>query len=115
MLTYTAMELALRAIAEPRRRDILLLIQDREMAAGEIATHFDVTRPAVSQHLAVLLAAGLITVRKQGTQRIYQSRPQGLAKVREFLERFWDDRLLMLAQEAEAEERRSDIGDSNRQ
>ena len=85
------------------------------MAAGEIATHFDVTRPAVSQHLAVLLAAGLITVRKQGTQRIYQSRPQGLAEVREFLERFWDDRLLMLAQEAEAEERRSAIGDSNRQ
>ena len=81
------------------------------MAAGEIATHFDVTRPAVSQHLAVLLAAGLITVRKQGTQRIYQSRPQGLAEVREFLERFWDDRLLMLAQEAEAEERRSAIGD----
>ena len=81
------------------------------MAAGEIATHFDVTRPAVSQHLAVLLAAGLITVRKQGTQRIYQSRPQGLAEGREFLERFWDDRLLMLAQEAEAEERRSAIGD----
>ena len=109
------MELALRAIAEPRRRDILLLIQDREMAAGEIATPFDVTRPAVSQHLAVLLAAGLITVRKQGTQRIYQSRPQGLAEVRESLERFWDDRLLMLAQEAEAEERGSAVGDSNRQ
>jgi DNA-binding transcriptional ArsR family regulator len=109
------MELALRAIAEPRRRDILLLIQDGEMAAGEIATHFAVTRPAVSQHLAVLLAAGLITVRKQGTQRIYQSRPQGLAEVREFLERFWDDRLLMLGQEAEAEERRSAIGNSNRQ
>ncbi len=109
------MELALRAIAEPRRRDILLLIQDTEMAAGQIATHFDVTRPAVSQHLAVLLAAGLITVRKQGTQRIYQSRPQGLAEVREFLERFWDDRLLLLAREAEAEERRSAIGDSNRQ
>ncbi len=81
------------------------------MAAGEIATHFAVTRPAVSQHLAVLLAAGLISVRKQGTQRIYQSRPQGLAEVRQFLERFWDDRLLMLAQEAEAEERRSAIGD----
>ena len=108
------MEQALRAIAEPRRRDILILIQDREMPAGEIATHFDVTRPAVSQHLAVLLAAGLITVRKQGTHRIYQSHPQGLAEVRQFLERFWDDRLFMLAKEAEAEERRSAIGDSNR-
>ena len=85
------------------------------MAADEIATHFAVTHSAVSQHLAVLLAAGLITVRKQGTQRIYQSRPQGLAEVREFLERFWDDRLLMLGQEAEAEERRSAIGNSNRQ
>ena len=109
------MELALRAIAEPRRRDILLLINNKEMAAGEIATHFDVTRPAVSQHLAVLLAAGLITVRKQGTQRIYHTRSQGLNEVRKFLEKFWDDHLLILAQEAEAEERRSVIGDDNRQ
>ena len=100
------MDSVLQAIAEPRRREILMLIRDSELAAGEIATHFDVTRPAISQHLQVLTAAGLASMRKDGTRRLYQARPEGLAELRAFLESFWDDRLLRLKQAAEAEERR---------
>jgi DNA-binding transcriptional ArsR family regulator len=96
----------LQAIAESRRRDILLLIRATELASGEIAAHFDVTRPAISQHLQVLAEAGLVSVRKDGTRRLYQARPEGLADLRAFLESFWDDRLLRLKQAAEAEERR---------
>jgi DNA-binding transcriptional ArsR family regulator len=100
------MDVVLQAIAEPRRREILMLIRAGELAAGEIAAHFDVTRPAISQHLQVLMAAGLVSVRRQGTRRLYQARPEGLADLRAFLETFWDDRLLRLKQAAEAEERR---------
>ena len=100
------MDLVLQAIAEPRRREILMLIRTGELASGDIAAHFDVTRPAISQHLQVLSAAGLVSVRKDGTRRLYQARPEGLAELRTFLESFWDDRLLRLKQAAEAEERR---------
>ena len=96
----------LQAIAEPRRREILMLIRAEELTSGDIAAHFDVTRPAISQHLQVLAAAGLVRVRKEGTRRLYQARPEGLADLRAFLESFWDDRLLRLKQVAEAEERR---------
>ena len=100
------MDLVLHAIAEPRRRDILQLVRERELAAGEIASHFaNVSRPAISQHLAVLIAAGLVTLRRDGTRRLYRARPEGLAEVREFLETFWDDSLARLQTAAEAEER----------
>jgi DNA-binding transcriptional ArsR family regulator len=102
------MDLVLQAITEPRRRAILRLIQYAELSSGEIAAHFDVTRPAVSQHLQVLAAAGLVTVRREGTRRLYQARPEGLAELRQFLEEFWDDRLQHLKRAAEAEERRSE-------
>ena len=98
------MELGLRAIAEPRRRQILRLIQDGELPAGEIASHFAVTRPAISQHLKVLKAAGLIRERREGTRRLYRARPEGLAELRDFLAEFWDERLRLLANAAEAEE-----------
>ncbi len=100
------MDLALRAIAEPNRRRILRLVQDTELPAGEIAAHFDVTRPAISQHLRVLKTAGLLSERRQGTRRLYRARPEGLAEVREFLNEFWEGRLRLLARAAEAEERR---------
>jgi DNA-binding transcriptional ArsR family regulator len=100
------MEGALRAIAEPRRRRILELVGTRELTAGEIASHFEVTRPAISQHLGVLKEAGLVDERRNGTQRLYRARPQGLAELKAFLERFWDERLEALQQEAEREEER---------
>lgn len=101
----------LHALTERRRREILKLVQLQEMSAGEIASHFDVSRPAISQHLGVLATAGLVTVRQQGTSRFYRFRPEGLAELRQFLEEFWDERLMLLAQEAEAEERRIEKDD----
>src|SRR5438445_11053836 len=99
------MEAALRAIAEPHRRQILDLGRDGGLAAGEIAAHFDVTRPAVSQHLNVLKEAGLVSERRNGTKRLYRARPEGLAELKAFLEEFWDERLVALKREAETEER----------
>jgi DNA-binding transcriptional ArsR family regulator len=97
---------ALDALAEPRRRDILALIRDRELAAGEIAANFDVTRSAISQHVGVLKQAGLVTERREGTKRLYRARPEGLADLRAFLDEFWSERLDALVREAEREERR---------
>jgi DNA-binding transcriptional ArsR family regulator len=101
------MEAALRAIAEPRRRQILILVRDEELSAGEIAANFDVTRPAVSQHLTVLKEAGLIAERRDGTRRLYRARPEGLNALKEFLEEFWDDRLGKLKRLAEQKEKRN--------
>jgi DNA-binding transcriptional ArsR family regulator len=104
------MEAAIRALAEPRRRRILELVRDGELTAGEIAAAFDVTRPAVSQHLTVLKHAGLLVERREGTRRLYRARPEGLADVREFIEAFWDGRLERLRLAAELEEGRRSSG-----
>jgi len=98
-------ETALKAIAEPHRRRILELVWDAELSAGEIASHFDVTRPAVSQHLHVLKEAGLVSERRNGTRRLYQARPEGLTELKTFLEELWAERLEALKREAEREER----------
>ncbi len=100
-------DMVLRAIAEPRRRDILRLVQNSELPAGEIASHFQVTRPAISQHLRVLEDAGLVSVRTEGTRRFYRTRPEALAQLRDYLEQFWRDSLQQLAEAAEAEEGRT--------
>jgi DNA-binding transcriptional ArsR family regulator len=98
------MDAALRALAEPRRRMILSLVSERELPAGEIARRFDVTRPAISQHLAVLRDAGLVTERRDGVRRLYRARPAGTAELRAWLEAFWDDGLRRLKDVAEAVE-----------
>jgi DNA-binding transcriptional ArsR family regulator len=103
-------EAAIRAIAEPRRRRILQLVAAQELSAGEIAAQFDVTRPAVSQHLTVLKRAGLVSERRHGTKRLYTARPEGLADLRAFLERFWDEGLERLKLAAEFEEGRKRRG-----
>ena len=102
------MEAALKAIAEPRRRQILQLVRSEELSAGEIASHFEVTRPAISQHLTVLKEAGLVDERRNGTRRLYRARPTGLTELREFLESFWGERLEALQEQAEREERADD-------
>ena len=99
------MDAQLRALAEPRRREILRLIWSQELPAGEIAARFAVTRPAISQHLTVLKQAGLIVERRDGTRRLYSARPAQLAEVVTFLGSFWDARLDALKLAAEAEER----------
>ena len=100
------MDAALRAIAEPRRREILDLVRTRERAAGEIAAQFDVSRPAISQHLAVLEDAGLVSARRDGNRRLYRARPEGLAELREYLDGFWTTHLANLKDAAEHEQRR---------
>jgi DNA-binding transcriptional ArsR family regulator len=106
VLKYTAMEEAIRAIAEPNRRRILRLVADGELSAGEIASRFEITRPAVSQHLTVLREAGLVAERREGTRRLYSLRPEGFADLRSFLEAFWDEGLERLKTAAELEEGR---------
>ena len=107
------MEAAIRAIAEPRRREILRLVWTSELAAGAIAKHFDVTRPAISQHLRVLREAGLVSERRNGTRRLYRARPESIAQLRAYLESYWDDNLRLLKQAAEQEEQRRARRDRN--
>jgi DNA-binding transcriptional ArsR family regulator len=82
------------------------MVRDEELSAGEIASHFEVTRSAVSQHLRVLKDAGLVAERRHGTRRIYRIRPEGLAELREFIDGLWEIKLATLKRVAEAEERR---------
>ncbi len=107
------MDLAILAIAEPRRRDILRLISYRELTSGAIAAQFDVTGPAISQHLRVLTEAGLVTVRRSGTRRFYTARPEAIHELRQYLADLWTEGLELLASEAEADERRLNLGNPN--
>jgi DNA-binding transcriptional ArsR family regulator len=104
-------EAALRAIAEPRRRQILELVRKDELSAGEIAGHFEVTWPGISQHLRVLRDAGLLSERRAGTRRLYRARPEGLEELMSFLEGFWDERLAALKREAERDEATASVSD----
>lgn len=102
------MDAALKALAEPRRRAILRLVWSQELPATDIADRFhDVTRPAISQHLAVLKEANLVTERREGTRRWYQANPRTMAEVREFLDDFWASGLERLRDAAEAAEFRT--------
>lgn len=100
------MEAALRAIAEPNRRRILELVATDERSAGEIAGEFQITRPAVSQHLTVLKEAGLVSERRDGARRLYRVRPEGFTDLMTFLDRFWGEGLERLKLAAELEEGR---------
>jgi DNA-binding transcriptional ArsR family regulator len=98
------MEGHLGVIAEPRRLEILRLVWDRELAAGDIASRFEVTFGAVSQHLGVLREAGLVAVRRQGRKRLYRARREALGALAPALEQMWAERLGQLKALAEAEE-----------
>jgi DNA-binding transcriptional ArsR family regulator len=103
------MQTVIQAISEPHRREILRLVRERELAAGEIAARFEVTRPAISQHLTVLRKAGLVSERREGTRRLYRTRPEGLAELQSFLDGFWEDRLERLKAAAEQEQRKGRV------
>ena len=96
---------SLRAVADPTRREILRLVRDNELPAGEIARHFPaISRPAVSQHLRVLADAGLVDMRPDGNRRLYRWRREGLRDAVTFVEEMWSDRLARLKAAAEREE-----------
>lgn len=99
-------EKAIHALTEPRRRDILNLVRDGELTSSAIASHFDISAPAVSQHLKVLEQSGLVIVRRAGTKRYYGIRREGFAELKQYVDRFWDESLLRLKEAAEEEERR---------
>lgn len=94
-----------QAIAESRRREILSLLRDRELSVGEVASRFDVTQPAISQHLKVLRTAGLVSERRDGTRHLFRARPEGLVALHDFLTDFFEEGLERLKHAAEAEER----------
>lgn len=101
------MDAALKALAEPRRRAILRLVWSQELPASDIAGRFqDVTRPAISQHLAVLKEAQLVTERRDGTRRLYRANPDTMAELRAFLDDYWTSGLDRLRDVAEAAEQR---------
>jgi DNA-binding transcriptional ArsR family regulator len=95
----------LRAVASPRRREILRLVWDREMAAGEIARHFSISWPAVSQNLAVLRETGAIVERRDGTRRFYRADQHRLGPLADVVRAMWTERLDALADLAEQAER----------
>ena len=99
------MEAALKAIAEPRRRRILRLVADEELSAGAIASHFEVSRPAVSQHLKVLRETDLVSERRDGRRRFYRARPEPLGEIQEYLASLWSSSLVRLKDAVEGEER----------
>ena len=102
-----------RALAGDRRREILRLLRDRELSVGEVASRFELTQPAISQHLRVLERAGLVSERREGTRHLYTARREGLAELHAFLAEFFDEGLERLKQAAEAEER-SGVRDAER-
>jgi DNA-binding transcriptional ArsR family regulator len=99
---------AFSALADPTRRDVLERLRAGPRAVGEIAQGMPVSRPAVSQHLKVLKEAGLVTDRSEGTRRVYYIDPNGLAALRAWLDRFWDEALTAFQAEAEKDSKREE-------
>jgi DNA-binding transcriptional ArsR family regulator len=102
----------LKVIAARRRRQILQLVWDRELPAGEIARHFDVSWPAISQHLGILREAGFVIERREGTSRLYRADREALGALRAVVEAQWEAGLDRLADLAEAEQAATDKDDS---
>lgn len=92
---------ALDALADPTRREIFERLGAGPSAVGELAKTLPVSRPAVSQHLAVLKSAGLVVDQAQGTRRVYRIDPAGLGAIRAWLDQFWDVALAAYVEEVE--------------
>jgi DNA-binding transcriptional ArsR family regulator len=96
----------LRALADPHRRQILRLVRGGELAAGQIASHFDATQQSVSHHLQVLAKAGLVSERRDGARRLYALDPQALDPVREMLSELWPSALERLKYVVEQDQKK---------
>src|SRR5215813_14363794 len=101
-------ERALDALGDPTRRAVFKRLRNRTLSVREIADGVAVTRPAVSQHLKVLKAAGLVVMRAEGTRRLYAVDTRGIEAMRNWLDGFWDETLAAFKKAAEnaARERR---------
>ena len=100
-------ERVLQALAEPNRQEVVRLLAGGELSAGEIAARFSLTRQAVSQHLQVLVQAGLLDVRREGTRRLYRLSPERIAELDAFLASLWGDGLAGLKRTVEQAPRAS--------
>lgn len=106
-MTY---ELTLRALQDPTRRALVDRLRAAPASVGELAAAVPVSQPAVSQHLAVLREAGLVTVRRDGRRSVYTLRAEGLAPLRAWVEAVWDDALAAYAASFDSDERRKADG-----
>jgi DNA-binding transcriptional ArsR family regulator len=109
ILMMISAERVLNALGDPTRRLVFKRLRDRTRSVREIAEGMDVSRPAVSQHLKVLKAAGLVMVRAEGTRRLYAVDTRGIAALRRWLDGFWDEALVAfkeIAEQAAAKERK---------
>ena len=100
-------QLVFRAIADPTRRSIMSLLANGEHSLGQIASNYDMTRPAVTKHLKILEQGGLIRVRARGRERLHTLQPEGLRTVSDwlsFFDQFWDEKLENLKQAVEADD-----------
>ncbi len=103
------MDAALKALAEPRRRQILRIVWSDELPAAVNAARFDdVTRSAISQHLGVLREAELVLDRREGTRHLYRANHARMAEMRRFLDEFWTGSLDRLQRLAESDQRESE-------
>ena|SRR2546423_8927797 len=101
-------EAGLRAIASPRRREILRLVWDQERSSGDIASHFKVSWPAISQNLRVLEHVGFVRTRRSGTTRLYRADRTRLGPLKSVLVKMWEADLDRLAELAEGETKRGE-------
>lgn len=97
-MTYEA---AIAALADPSRRTIMECLRTGPMPVGELAEGLPISRPAVSQHLRVLSDAGLLTVKTEGTKRIYAISPDGVEALRTYLDELWSDALTAFVNHAD--------------
>jgi DNA-binding transcriptional ArsR family regulator len=104
-MSISDVDSAFRALADPTRRRIIRLVANQELSAGEIARQFNTTRPAISQHLRILRAAGLLSEKRDGSRRLYQADTAAVESVIEDLRSFWSPRLNELKRQAEGKER----------
>jgi DNA-binding transcriptional ArsR family regulator len=95
---------AWKAVADDSRRQVLILLKDKDRTPTEIATHFDFTLPALSTHLKVLKDAGLVNERKEGQNRYYSVNRDSMSEMMRFFDLFWDDRLKSLKEYVESKE-----------
>jgi len=93
----------LDALGDPTRRTIFKRLRNGSRSVGDLAAGLDVTRPAVSQHLAVLVAAKLATYRPEGTKRLYVADRRGVEALRDWLDGFWTEALTAFKAAAEKE------------
>jgi len=104
MTPHEAPQPVFRALADPTRRAIIEMLAERPRAIGDIASAFEVTRPAIAKHLRILAEGGVIAVEQKGRKRINRLNPRALKSAADWLshfDRFWDDRLAKLKQVVE--------------